>query len=391
MLAALAALGVLAGARGALAEIDAPATSFALDCRSLPGGGASVLIEGPVSATTSVRSLDDGSWVVEIADPDIEGLQATSRACRSVAAVTVVPGRAMGQAASRVIIRRGGGAPRLVQQPGHIRMLWLPALGPGATPGIAPLAGATQPSPRVAQSPASGGDDEIARLRAENEELRRRLAEAPGVAAATPEEPAPRPRGRRHRDKAADAGAATVPPESAAGDGSVPSLPSMGTSQPGLGAAPAVLAPVGDAATEAAPAAPEPEPLTPEPVVQPVAERELEVAVATDLREGPGRRYPSAGRMAAGQRVTVDAASGDWSRVRGRGWAFGAYLRAPAGGTPFTGTVSAERSSVRSGPGAQHEAVAEVFRGQQVVIDEVASGWAHVRNGGWVPMQDLTR
>ena len=61
------------------------------------------------------------------------------------------------------------------------------------------------------------------------------------------------------------------------------------------------------------------------------------------------------------------------------------------GGTPFTGTVSAERSSVRSGPGAQHEAVAEVFRGQQVVIDEVASGWAHVRNGGWVPMQDLTR
>ena len=34
--------------------------------------------------------------------------------------------------------------------------------------------------------------------------------------------------------------------------------------------------------------------------------------------------------------------------------------------------------------GGQHDVVAEIYRGQKVVIDEIVHEWAHVKNGGWV-------
>ena len=33
--------------------------------------------------------------------------------------------------------------------------------------------------------------------------------------------------------------------------------------------------------------------------------------------------------------------------------------------------------------------VAELYRGQRVVIDELQGEWAHVRNGGWVLRSEL--
>ena len=46
--------------------------------------------------------------------------------------------------------------------------------------------------------------------------------------------------------------------------------------------------------------------------------------------------------------------------------------------------VKAVTAPVHAGPGGQHDVVAELYRGQRVVIDEIVHEWAHVKNGGWV-------
>jgi uncharacterized protein YraI len=116
--------------------------------------------------------------------------------------------------------------------------------------------------------------------------------------------------------------------------------------------------------------------------------------LGTEVRSGPGRRFPVSQRLLAGQEVVVDGRAGDWMRTLPEGWVFGAYFAPPEDalqGGAFLARVDAVNAAVHAGPGAQHEIVAEVYRGDQVVIDEVKQEWAHVRNGGWVMVSQVTR
>ena len=56
-------------------------------------------------------------------------------------------------------------------------------------------------------------------------------------------------------------------------------------------------------------------------------------------------------------------------------------LQSPAS---YLAVVQDVTAPVHEGPGGQHAVVAELYRGQRVVIDELKGEWAHVRNGGWV-------
>ena len=86
--------------------------------------------------------------------------------------------------------------------------------------------------------------------------------------------------------------------------------------------------------------------------------------------------------------------AGDWYRVgNGEGWAFATYLEsetsASSAAASSMGVVQEVTVPVHEGPGGQHAVVAELYRGQQVVIDEIKGEWAHVRNGGWVRRDSL--
>jgi uncharacterized protein YraI len=118
----------------------------------------------------------------------------------------------------------------------------------------------------------------------------------------------------------------------------------------------------------------------------------LVVAIPTDLRDGPGRRYRRVRRLEAGERLVIDGRAGDWYRLEsGEGWAFAAYLeRETAAETgSFLAVVQDVTVPVHEGPGGQHAVVAELYRGQRVVLDELRDEWAHVRNGGWVRRSTL--
>ena len=87
--------------------------------------------------------------------------------------------------------------------------------------------------------------------------------------------------------------------------------------------------------------------------------------------------------------ATVQGRAGDWYLLGdGAGWVFATYLEsadeAAATSASYLGVVQDVTLPVHEGPGGQHAVVAELYRGQQVVIDELNGEWAHVRNGGWV-------
>ncbi|MEM7247876.1 MAG: SH3 domain-containing protein, partial [Acidobacteriota bacterium] len=109
--------------------------------------------------------------------------------------------------------------------------------------------------------------------------------------------------------------------------------------------------------------------------------------IENDLRNGPGRRFRSLRRLAASEQVAITGRAGDWLRVGEEGWVFGAYFQEPdaanAAGTTLA-VITAVTAPVHAGPGGQYAIVAELYGGQQVIIDERRDDWAHVRNGGWV-------
>lgn len=117
-------------------------------------------------------------------------------------------------------------------------------------------------------------------------------------------------------------------------------------------------------------------------------------SVETQLREGPGRRFPPISALTTGATITVNGRAGDWIRTTAGTWAFGPYFAAPdeaLQGGAFLGKIEAINARVHAGPAAHHEVVAELYRGEQVVIDEVKAEWAHVRDGGWVRLTEISR
>ena len=310
--------------------------------------GRSVLVEVPIGIAVSGRPLDEQTFLVEVGAPSIPGLDTGEHACGAVRSVRVVSGDALGGEVTRVIVHHAGPAPRFTAVSGGALLAW------------------PQP-PRSRREDRSGSED------VSDERLAPSDEPPPPAEMPAPAERAARPEPRRGKPKASPAAA----PEQAEIE------PSPAT------ASPRVVVPPRPAFPDLAPRQEVPVEPPPPPAVEFVAlprPERLAAALATELREGPGRRFAVVGRLAPGDEVTVDARSADWLRVAERGWAFAAYLQAPeateAGSRRFV--VEAVQAPLHAGPGGQHDIVAEIYRGQQVVVDEVQGDWAHVRNGGWV-------
>jgi uncharacterized protein YraI len=341
---ASASLG-LVGALVLTARVEA--AELVIACELVPGGGRSLLVEPETAVGLTARSIGDGSTLIEMDDADPTGWEDGARACRTLARVSVVRGALMGSGRTRVVVHSSD-PPRLVASPSRVRLLWLPT--------------------RAAEPVATRQD----------------------VAAPAPSQSR---RAQKTATKAIDTRQPAVPAEPAAPMASAapPAGPAPGSEDRVL--APTVMPTSPEATLRAAPRAVPPR-LTdiPSAAIEGIdPPSRLQASIATDVRSGPGRRHEITRRVTASEWVVVDARMGDWARLIGGGWVFAPYFSTPnSAREEFMATVGIDRVPVRSGPGEQHDLVAEIFRGESVAIDEVNGDWAHVRNGGWILRSSLT-
>ncbi len=379
----------------------APAAADPVSVACEPGpGGLRTLVVTADAAALSAREAP-GAIVIDVADPG-DGLSARSLTCPPARGVQVIPGRVMGLPQTRVVVSLGRETPRIVRADGRIRLLWLPDRV-GAAPSVA------VPAPTTADAPSPPAAARRPERAAERPERRAKPAERA-------EEPArrqARARDDRGEERAARRAAPSPPAESPAEPARPaetsadrrapePSSHRQGWPEPPVDraalTAPADRPPAADRAPEPAP------PPVSADAGRPAGQAadflafpqsvSLEATVATDLRSGAGRRFPSRGEVQPGTRVLVDGRAGDWLRTVSGAWVFGPYFETPGdafSATVFAARVEAINAPVHAGPGPHHEIVAEVYRGDQVVIDEVKADWAHVRDGGWVKLGHLSR
>jgi uncharacterized protein YraI len=372
---------------------------FGLECEVLRPAGArrepirTVAVRMPAGTPAAARPLGEGVTVVELEARDLPGIRPGTAPCAAARVVQVMPGRMLGLPMSRIVITASGGRPAVVTESDHVRLLWVPArdAAPFAT---TPVSGDPARDGRVAQI-----EEENARRR---EDLARREAEAPRRRERAAEAAPPRPREptavepappaavregtarKRRAEPPASPSPAAAPPGEGTGRAGRTAAPPPAEGEP----RPAVPAPVPAPARPGPPPAAAGAPVSPPPDFVPAERPHAATAViATEVRSGPGRRYKVVRQVASGTVLMVDGRAGDWLRAGSDGWVFGAYLTSGDGlaapGTRRT-VVEAVTAPVYSGPGGQYEVVAELFRGQDVVVDDVQAEWAHVRGSGWV-------
>lgn len=323
---AVAAAFLLAG--------SAAAGDYDLDC-DVVAGIPTLRLAAPAHVALRSFPLDSRTWILELDAPRLPGLGWGSRTCVAVTSLRVLPGDLLGHSRSRIVLTHSGQAPRSLEERGRIRLTWLPER-------------ATSAEGRETRAEL---EPELRELEPELTELEPELRESDTTA--WNEHPAP-----------ADAEAAPRPIEAALSFGEPPAEPLRVEAAPrrerGAGAG---FSRFGTPTT-------------------------LIVGVPTDLKEGPGRRFASLRSLSTGERVVVTGRSGDWYAAEGgEGWIFATYLEPVERGrgpSASLSTVQEVTVPVHEGPGGQHAVVAELYRGQQVVIDELNGEWAHVRNGGWV-------
>lgn len=323
-----------------LMAAPAAAGSLSISCEPGPSGLRSLVVES-AAAALSVRQTGE-AVVIEAADPG-DDLAGGSLRCDPARSVRIVPGRLTGTAVTRVLVTLGREAPRVVETGGRVRLLWVP--GKPAEPVSAASREPEPPRAPADEPPARGRKPEPRRSAPRAEPEAPAPAETPRAAEAAP------PPSRRPPPELPDAAEPAAAPPA------------------GTNALPSDFLPLEK----------------PAPMV---------ALMATEARRGPGRRYPAAGAVPAGGRITADGRAGDWLRCSDATWVFGPYFEAPEealAGDAFLARVDAISAPVHGGPAPSFEIVAEIYRGEQVVIDEVKNEWAHVRDGGWVKLSELTR
>lgn len=173
----------------------------------------------------------------------------------------------------------------------------------------------------------------------------------------------------------------------------------------------AVTAPVDPEAGTQPGSDPEPEPEPEAPAEEPFVTGVYQVKVDTTLsiRSGPGTSYAAVGQLANGAQVIIDGISNGWAHIRNTsGYCSADYLvrvrdyesttpsvtpeepdepdtsdepETPAD-TPFVPGVYRVKVdstlSVRAGPATKYAIVGRLQNGDEVVVDELANGWAHL-------------
>lgn len=117
------------------------------------------------------------------------------------------------------------------------------------------------------------------------------------------------------------------------------------------------------------------------------------VDTTLSLRSGPGLSYPVVGQLSNGDEIIVDSLTSGWAHIKNIGrYCSVDYLtrvRDYTGDTepeepeePFSPGVYQVKVdttlSVRSGPGTSYSIIGLLSDGDQVVIDEMENGWAHL-------------
>lgn len=146
------------------------------------------------------------------------------------------------------------------------------------------------------------------------------------------------------------------------------------------------------------PAAPEPTPDPEEPEEEFVTGiYQVRVETTLSIRSGPGTSYPVVGRLSNGDRIVVDSLSNGWAHILDEDGSASQYCSADyitrvgdyeapdepeEPETPFvTGlyrVVVDTTLSVRSGPGTSYPIVGILSRGDEIVVDQLEDGWAHL-------------
>lgn len=143
---------------------------------------------------------------------------------------------------------------------------------------------------------------------------------------------------------------------------------------------------------------------TPEPAPEPEPEPDfvtgvyrVNVDTTLSIRSGPGLTYPVVGRLANGDEIVVDSLSNGWAHILDEDGSASQYcsadyltrMRDYTGGSepeepaePFAPGVYQVKVdttlSVRSGPGTSYSIIGLLSNGDEVVVDELESGWAHL-------------
>ena len=142
--------------------------------------------------------------------------------------------------------------------------------------------------------------------------------------------------------------------------------------------------------------APEPDPEDPEETFVTGVYR-VKVDTTLSVRSGPGLTYPVVGRLSNGDEIIVDSLSGGWAHIKDEGGSASQYCSADyltrvrdytsetepeEPEEPFSPGVYQVKVdttlSVRSGPGTSYAIVGILSNGDQVVVDQMEDGWAHL-------------
>ena len=123
----------------------------------------------------------------------------------------------------------------------------------------------------------------------------------------------------------------------------------------------------------------------------------VKVDTTLSVRSGPGLSYPVIGRLSNGDEIIVDSLSNDWAHIWDADGSASQYCSADylTRVRDYTGDTEPEEPeepfspgvyqvkvdttlSVRSGPGTSYSIIGLLSDGDQVVIDEMENGWAHL-------------
>lgn len=115
------------------------------------------------------------------------------------------------------------------------------------------------------------------------------------------------------------------------------------------------------------------------------------------IRSGPGTTYDMVGQLSNGDRIVVDSISNGWARIRGterycsmdyltRVGDYNGDWQSPETPEPpsepfVTGVyrvVVDSTLSIRSGPGTTYAIVGRLSNGDQITVDSISNGWAHI-------------
>lgn len=137
--------------------------------------------------------------------------------------------------------------------------------------------------------------------------------------------------------------------------------------------------------------------LTSNSVQQTASTKGTVTASKLNVRSGPGTNYDSIHTLWQGNVVTVIEGSNGWYKIQlsnGKtGWVSGSYLQVSSSGTPVkdlstTGTVTASKLNLRSGPGTNYSITHTLWQGNSVKIIGESNGWYKIQlsngNTGWV-------